>query len=357
MWEEGIELAKTAYALDEALESGDTGRIVELSELLSRQVKKEVSSRAEAEGWYEEYNRATSAEHWNVETTVDPYGPAAFPMKVVPAEREAIPDRALQRLRREAGYRTAADFAEATGLPVGEYVRYERGQVDDIPPEAAGAIAKQLAGSGVQVPSWLSARTAHLNEHVDLATDNKPDSVVPTVSCEAYGERYTLALYSERYGYGGGLAVGALNISENAEDFGEEWGMLTVNLPNDPAAVSWCAQEGHVAIDTNNNPQALVDALVDAGIIHLSGRTAHSGFCTYPLATIMPEAMGNLRGFRETADRILAEHREADPQPPFEDRDASISLKGEASMMRQASAALSSGLSDKQPQRDAPARE
>lgn len=61
MWKEGIEMAKTAYALEEAIESGDTGRIIELGELLAREVKDEVGSQAEAGGWYEEYDRATSA--------------------------------------------------------------------------------------------------------------------------------------------------------------------------------------------------------------------------------------------------------------------------------------------------------
>lgn len=71
MWNEGIELAKTACALDEALESGDSGRIIELAELLSTQVKDEVSSQAELGGWYEEYDKATSHEDWDVETVVD----------------------------------------------------------------------------------------------------------------------------------------------------------------------------------------------------------------------------------------------------------------------------------------------
>ena len=71
--------AKTAYALDEALANGDTGRIIELAELLSHQVKDEVSGHAEAEGWYEEYDRATIAEHWKVETTVDPMAPPPSP--------------------------------------------------------------------------------------------------------------------------------------------------------------------------------------------------------------------------------------------------------------------------------------
>lgn len=88
MWEEGIEMAKTAYALEEAIERGDTGRIIELGELLAREVKDEVSSQAEAGGWYEEYDRATSADGWELETTVDPYGPVAFPMRVSPVKKE-----------------------------------------------------------------------------------------------------------------------------------------------------------------------------------------------------------------------------------------------------------------------------
>ena len=173
MWDEGIEMARTAYALDEALESGDTGRIIELADLLSGQVKQEVSTRAEEEGWYEEYDRATSHEHWKVDTTVDPYGPVAFPMRAVPASTEnwrgllepvygsgiydEIEDRALQRLRRQAGFRTAADFANAANIPVKDYQRYERGAADAIPPQVAGTIARQLASSGVTVPEWLSA--------------------------------------------------------------------------------------------------------------------------------------------------------------------------------------------------------
>lgn len=34
--------------------------------------------------------------------------------------------RTLQRLRREAGYRSAKDFAEAIGVPVSTYARFER---------------------------------------------------------------------------------------------------------------------------------------------------------------------------------------------------------------------------------------
>lgn len=60
MWNEGVEIAKTAYVLDDAIERGDTGRIIELAELLSNQVRNEVSCQAELGGWYEEYDRLTS---------------------------------------------------------------------------------------------------------------------------------------------------------------------------------------------------------------------------------------------------------------------------------------------------------
>ena len=81
----------------------------------------------------------------------------------------ADPDRALQRMRREAGYRSAADFAIAAGLSIPAYQSYERGVL--VPPEAIVNVTQALAASGVQVdawfaengnrrPAWLTARTA-----------------------------------------------------------------------------------------------------------------------------------------------------------------------------------------------------
>lgn len=86
MWTEGVKMAKTARALDEAIANGKPQRIEELAKLLSGQVRNEVERQAELEGWYEEYEQATDHEHWEVETTVDSYGPVAFPVRVVPAK-------------------------------------------------------------------------------------------------------------------------------------------------------------------------------------------------------------------------------------------------------------------------------
>lgn len=58
--------------------------------------------------------------------------------------------RALQRLRREAGYRNAKDFAEVLGIPASTYSRYERaeeGPECGIPLSSAWAIADELGVS------------------------------------------------------------------------------------------------------------------------------------------------------------------------------------------------------------------
>ena len=58
--------------------------------------------------------------------------------------------RTLQRLRRQAGYRSAKDFAEALGIPGSTYARYERagdGADCGIPLPAAWQIADMLGCS------------------------------------------------------------------------------------------------------------------------------------------------------------------------------------------------------------------
>lgn len=58
--------------------------------------------------------------------------------------------RTLQRLRREAGYRSAKEFAEAIGIPSSTYARYERagdGADCGIPLASAWQIADMLGCS------------------------------------------------------------------------------------------------------------------------------------------------------------------------------------------------------------------
>ena len=58
--------------------------------------------------------------------------------------------RTLQRLRREAGFRSAKEFAERIGIPTSTYARYERagdGAECGIPLPSAGQIADALGCS------------------------------------------------------------------------------------------------------------------------------------------------------------------------------------------------------------------
>lgn len=208
----------------------------------------------------------------------------------------------------------------------------------DPPADAITAQLEEMAGSD---ETYFKDKLAYI---VSFLHENTLD--VPTVSFESgLGvETYTLALYLDRYQSNGNLALAAIDVSEDSEDFGEQWGCLTVNLPNDPVAASWCAQDGNIVLDTNNTSQNLEDALVDAGVIEFTGEYVRSGFCSYPLAIITPEAMSNLRGFRETADRILAERQEAEFQQAYDqDRDTGVSLKGEAETMRESANQLAGG--------------
>lgn len=65
-------------------------------------------------------------------------------------EPRTCPKRPLQRLRREAGYRSGRELAEALGIPASTYARYERaaeGPDCGIPLANAWAIADALGCS------------------------------------------------------------------------------------------------------------------------------------------------------------------------------------------------------------------
>ena len=71
-------------------------------------------------------------------------------MSSVPAARHTGGKRTLQRLRREAGYRSAKDFAAVLGIPASTYARYERqpeGPECAIPLSSAWQIADALGCS------------------------------------------------------------------------------------------------------------------------------------------------------------------------------------------------------------------
>lgn len=133
-------------------------------------------------------------------------------------------------------------------------------------------------------------------------------------------ERCIIALCKDSYAMGGGLAISALDATDPARgDYLSPWGNITVNLPNDPYAASWCAIEGNVIIDTNNNSKELINALVGAGIITFTGESCHSGYCTYPFAKVAPWAMEAMGTYEETVD-WLSDTRQEEPRPEESDR-------------------------------------
>lgn len=123
----------------------------------------------------------------------------------------------------------------------------------------------------------------------------------------SWGERVRLAVCADRYERGGALALLVLDATGpgDEDEYLELWCSLTVNLPGDPVASVWCSGEGHVVLDANNVPAALVDALVGAGVVELAGRSVRSGFCPYPLAAVPRDVLERLRGYEETV-RALA---------------------------------------------------
>ena len=123
-----------------------------------------------------------------------------------------------------------------------------------------------------------------------------------------WGDHHTLALYRDSYAMGGGFAISALDATDPADsEYLSPWSDITVNIPDNPDAAWWCATEGNVIIDTNNNSKELVDALVGAGIITLTDRVCHSGYCTYPFAKVAPWAMEAMGTYEETIDRLTAD--------------------------------------------------
>lgn len=135
----------------------------------------------------------------------------------------------------------------------------------------------------------------------------KPHSIVSVEYHPSYGN-YTLALYRNAYVAGDGLAIEAIDITDpGSEDYLTLWSTITVNLPDDPKAVEWCATEGHIIIDSNNNSKELLDALVAAGIIALTGDSCRSGYCRYPLAVVSADALARMDTLERTVERLTGQ--------------------------------------------------
>lgn len=102
----------------------------------------------------------------------------------------------------------------------------------------------------------------------------------------AFGQTITVALARTTY-FSGNTALMMVHADTSDELFGELFGMLSVNIPDDPGAREWAdVDAGNFILDTNNNGEDAVRAILDAGIVELAPGYASSGFCTYPYATL-----------------------------------------------------------------------
>lgn len=109
-----------------------------------------------------------------------------------------------------------------------------------------------------------------------------------TVDFEFMGEEYV----------GGGLAVLLLDATDpQSEVYMSEWGVLTVNVPG-------ATGPGRIAIAADI-PDALVDALVAAGVIESDGRAAASGMARYRTAAVSGLAMDKMGNQLDTLEEAL----------------------------------------------------
>ena len=109
---------------------------------------------------------------------------------------------------------------------------------------------------------------------------------------------------------GGGFAISALDATDPADsEYLSSWSDITVNIPDNPDAAWWCATEGNVIIDTNNNSKELVDALVGACLLYTSGETRL--FDREPLDALKDRLDGTDTGF----NTALSEKVENPPLP------------------------------------------
>lgn len=252
---------------------------------------------------------------------------ASFELGLMNSERfelSGIPDN--DALTPDLISRLTAFIEDSAKLHAGRDL--DEGRIDHESPNF-GAMAVSCAENTAGIDDFVAGkRVGELLASRDKGTAGNEAHDVLTVEYEAsYGERYRLALYRDTYANGGGLAVAALDVTDkDSEEYMEPWGALTVNIPDDPRAAEWCSKRGNVVIDTNNNSKELVDALVGAGIVTLTGGSCRSGFCVYPLASVAPSMLEAMGTYAETAERLTDDRREEPQQDATRDDGRGYSL-------------------------------
>lgn len=108
----------------------------------------------------------------------------------------------------------------------------------------------------------------------------------------AYGAPTTVALARTAY-CTGNTAIMMVCADPRDGSFGEFFGNLSVNIPDDFGARHWTSvDDDHFVLDTNNIPEDVILCLIDAEIIEVEPAYAVSGFCFYPLASLTEKGAG-----------------------------------------------------------------
>lgn len=102
-----------------------------------------------------------------------------------------------------------------------------------------------------------------------------------TYKLNAWGNEYNIALKKTEYTNGRTAII--MNVVEDNKIV-EQWGVLTVNLPDEPLL-----GENFAYVDTNNNGQDIIGWLEENNIAHTTGFYGFSGFCSYPMVEFEEE--------------------------------------------------------------------
>lgn len=171
------------------------------------------------------------------------------------------------------------DLAKAAGLPPQTVNATIRGR--GVRPATLGKVARALGCD----PSDLM--------DMDMGVNSQPQASTPgrqgkgreaNLTIVNHGKTFPVTLKIARYG-NGNLAI--VLMRQELEGFWDVWTRLTVNLPE--LCDTDCAY-----IDVNNNGDEILSWLSKNGLAIPTGRSASSGYCTYPEYHFDPDALKRL---------------------------------------------------------------
>lgn len=100
------------------------------------------------------------------------------------------------------------------------------------------------------------------------------------IKINVFDEEVKLELFAVTYASNQSLAIEAIE-----EDTKESYKTVSVNLPG----YSYLLEENEFFFDENNDLFNIKDAMVNAGLIAVTGKVGASGFCKYPVFKLLVE--------------------------------------------------------------------